>query len=173
MSISQSVTIISARDASASENCPWFYKNEPIWRISRTALLLLLTFSCFFWHCIAHIAHLHQFWIVRTRPKSCFGGVNERWAATLFPSQSWRVCRDRDWWIYNNPLSLDNVQLSISMLIPFLKETSILKTLLVILKRNYFTHYHHEDLVLDKLFCPKAVQWFLSSKQVPICPIVK
>ena len=76
---SQSVTMISARDASASENCPWFYKNEPIWRISRTALLLLLTFSCFFWHCIAHIAHLHQFWIVRTRPKSCFGGVNERW----------------------------------------------------------------------------------------------
>ena len=31
-----------------------------------------------------HIAHLHQFWILRTRPKSCFGGVNERWAATLF-----------------------------------------------------------------------------------------
>ena len=92
MSISQSVTIISARDASASENCPWFYKNEPIWRISRTALLLLLTFSCFFWHCIAHIAHLHQFWILRTRPKSCFGGVNERWAATLFffaPTCTW------------------------------------------------------------------------------------
>jgi len=56
------------------------------------------------------------------------------------------------------PLSLGNIQLSISMSIPFLMETSILKTLLVILNRNYFTHYHHEELVLDKLFCPKAVQ---------------
>ena len=66
------------------KNCPWFYKNEPVWRISRTALLLLLTFSCFFWHCIAHIAHLRHFCILCIRPKSCFGGLNERWAATLF-----------------------------------------------------------------------------------------
>ena len=63
---------------------PWFYKNEPVWRISHTALLLLLTFSCFFWHSIAHIAHLQHFCILCTRPKSCFGGLNERWAATLF-----------------------------------------------------------------------------------------
>ena len=50
-------------------------------------MLLLLTFSCFFWHSIAHIAHLRHFCILCTRPKSCFGGLNERWAATLF----WRV----------------------------------------------------------------------------------
>ena len=38
-------------------------------------MLLLLTFSCFFWHSIAHIA---PFCILCTRPKSCFGGLNEQ-----------------------------------------------------------------------------------------------
>ena len=33
---------------------------------------------------IAHIAHLRNFCILCIRPKSCFGGLNERWAATLF-----------------------------------------------------------------------------------------
>ena len=72
------------------KNRPWFYKNEPVWRISRTALLLLLTFSCFLWHSIAHIAHLRHFCILCTRPLSCFGGLNERWAATLF--FVWLLC---------------------------------------------------------------------------------
>ena len=66
-----------------AKNSLIFYKNEPVWRISHTALLLLLTFSCFFWHSIGHIAHLRHFCILCTRPKSCFGGLNERWAATL------------------------------------------------------------------------------------------
>ena len=41
-------------------------------------LLLLLTFLCFFWHSVAHIAHLRHFCILCTRPKSCFGGLNEQ-----------------------------------------------------------------------------------------------
>ena len=44
-----------------AKNSPVILQNEPIWRISHTALLLLLTFSCFFWHSIAHIAHLRHF----------------------------------------------------------------------------------------------------------------
>ena len=44
-----------------AKNSPVILQKEPVWRISHTALLLLLTFSCFFWHSIAHIAHLRHF----------------------------------------------------------------------------------------------------------------
>ena len=50
----------------------WYYT------VSTSILLLLITFECFFWHSIAHIAHLRHFCILCTCPKSCFGGLNEQ-----------------------------------------------------------------------------------------------
>ena len=52
--------------------CVWYYT------VSTSILLFLLTFKCFFWHSIAYIVHLRHFCILYTRPKSCFGGLNEQ-----------------------------------------------------------------------------------------------
>ena len=38
-----------------------------------------------------YCAHTTFFCRLCTRPKSCFGGLNERWAATLFGIQIWAI----------------------------------------------------------------------------------
>ena len=72
------------------EFCPYFRPYDA-WIFTKMSPYeeLVALHCCFYLHSrascgtLAHIAHLRHFCILCTHPKSCFGGLNERWAATL------------------------------------------------------------------------------------------